>query len=61
MKKLNQFQSLEGQSETISIMEFRQLPGEVFTQVSMGKTFTITKKGIPIAVISKPLKEKEIP
>ncbi len=39
--------------EEITISELRSKPGEVFAQVAMGKVFTISKCGKPIAEIKK--------
>jgi len=54
VKKLSASVSLSGETETITAMDFRKAPGEVLTQVSLGKTFVITKNGRPIAVVSRP-------
>ena len=54
MKKLNDEISLSGKCETITMMDLRKQPGEIFTSVSLGKVFIVTKVGRPIAVISKP-------
>ena len=54
MKKITDSKHLAGTSEEISLSELRQNPGEVFTQVQMGKDFTITKNGRVIAEIQKP-------
>ena len=54
MNRLKNMGLLRGQSETISITDFRKSPGEVLTQVELGKTFTITRNGHAIAVISLP-------
>lgn len=53
MKTLPQLVSLEGQAEEITLSELRSKPGEVFAQVSMGKDFTVTKGGTPVAEITK--------
>lgn len=53
MKKLKDEVSLSGKVEQITLMELRQQPGEVFASVALGKAFVITKRGKPIAVISK--------
>ena len=45
---------LAGQTETITMMYLRQHPGDIITQVQMGKTFTITKAGRVVAVLSQP-------
>jgi len=56
MKKLSETNLLVGETETITVVDFRKMPGEVFHQVSMGKTFTITSYGKPIATL-KPYKK----
>jgi hypothetical protein len=53
MKKLTDEISLEGKLEIISISRFRQSPGEVFSQVALGKVYVIMHKGRQCAVISK--------
>lgn len=53
MKTISETVSLEGQKEEISISELRSKPGEVFAQVSMGKEFTVSKCGKPVATIKK--------
>ena len=45
---------LTGQTETITAMDFRRAPGDILLQAQMGKTFTITKNGVAIAVLSAP-------
>ncbi len=55
MKTLQQLVgSLQGQSETITASELRARPGDVLAQVSLGKTFNISRCGKVIAVLSKP-------
>lgn len=46
--------SLAGQTETITAMDFRKAPGDVLLQAQMGKTFTITRNGVIVAVLSPP-------
>ncbi len=46
--------SLSGREETITVTELRARPGDVLSQVELGKTFTITRCGKKIAIISKP-------
>lgn len=46
--------NLSGQTETITAMDFRRAPGDVLLQAQMGKTFTITKNGVAIAVLHAP-------
>lgn len=45
---------LTGQTETITAMDFRKAPGDILMQAQMGKTFTITRNGIVVAVLSPP-------
>ena len=47
-------QLLAGQTEEITMMYLRQHPGDVITQVQMGKTFRITKAGKLVAILSQP-------
>lgn len=54
MKTIADTVSLSGQSETITISDLRSKPGEVFAQVALGKEFTITKSGKPVAEIKSP-------
>lgn len=53
MKTLTQTVSLKGQFEEITISELRSKPGEVFSQVCMGKDFAVSKCGEVIAEIKK--------
>lgn len=53
-KLLTRTMSLTGQSETITAMDFRKAPGDVLLQAQMGKTFTITKNGVVVAILSPP-------
>lgn len=53
-KPLTKSAILTGQTETITAMDFRRAPGDVLLQTQMGKTFTITKNGIIVAVLSPP-------
>ena len=52
--KLNNMNLLSGDVETISAMEFRKAPGDVLTQVALGKRYLITRYGEVIAEISRP-------
>jgi prevent-host-death family protein len=52
--KLTDMNLLAGQSDEITLSDLRSRPGDVFSQVQMGKTFTITKNGKAIAILSKP-------
>lgn len=54
MKKIADMNLLEGQSETITVMDLRRGLGDILDQVSMGKTFTITRNGKPMALLSRP-------
>ena len=52
--KLKDMNLLEGQSEEITIMDLRRGPGNIMDQVELGKTYTITRRGKGVAVLSKP-------
>ena len=54
MTKLLDSNLLVGEHETITAMDLRKGPGDILTQVAMGKVFTITRQGKPIAVLSRP-------
>lgn len=54
MKTIADQVSLVGHSESITISELRAKPGEVFAQVALGKSFTISKNGKVMAEIKKP-------
>jgi prevent-host-death family protein len=54
MKTLAEMKVLAGQSETITISELRQQPGEVLSQVECGKSFTITRDGKSVADLHSP-------
>lgn len=45
---------LAGTTEEITMTELRQRPGDIIDQVQMGRTFTITKAGKVVAVLSTP-------
>jgi len=51
---LRAMQLLAGQTEEITMMDFRRRPGDMIDQVQMGKTFVITKSGHVVAVLSQP-------
>lgn len=53
-KKLVNTAMLQGQTETITAMDFRKAPGDVLLQAQMGKTFTITRNGVIVATLSPP-------
>jgi prevent-host-death family protein len=52
--RLAQMKLLMGQTETITMSDLRQRPGDVIDQVQMGKVFTITKAGKVVAVLAAP-------
>lgn len=54
MKTIAQSVSLKGQTEEISISDLRSKPGEVFAQVALGKSFTVSKCGKVVAKIDQP-------
>ena len=45
---------LFGEQETITVTEFRKHPGDILTQVSLGKTFCIKRKGKTVAFLVHP-------
>ena len=45
---------LKGQTEEITVSEFRQNPGDIFLQVQMGKTFVVRRNGKVICRIVPP-------
>jgi hypothetical protein len=48
------FEASKGQVEIITPMELRAHPGECLTQVSLGKTFCIKRKGKIVAFLVPP-------
>jgi prevent-host-death family protein len=52
--RLTDMKLLKGKSEGISMTDLRSRPGDVIDQVQSGKTFTVTKVGKIVAVISQP-------
>lgn len=54
MKTLAELKLLSGQTESITMTEFRNRPGEVIDQILQGKSFTITRAGKVVAVIHEP-------
>ena len=54
MKRLHDLNLLAGQSETITVTDFRQGPGDVLAQVQMGKSSRITKNGKVVAELTPP-------
>ena len=53
-RKLSSMNLLEGESEEITVMDLRRGPGDILDQVELGKTYTITRNGKVMAVLSKP-------
>ena len=51
--KLSDMNLLGGESEKITVMELRQGAGDILDQVELGKTYTITRRGKPVGVLSK--------
>ena len=51
--KLKDCISLEGLIDEISMMDLRKGPGEIITQVELGKTFVIKRANKPIAILCK--------
>jgi antitoxin (DNA-binding transcriptional repressor) of toxin-antitoxin stability system len=51
--KLRELAPMEGQLETITMMELRKQPGEILDSVIFGKTFILTKQGKPCAVLTR--------
>lgn len=47
---------LRGQTEDITVSEFRRNPGDIFLQVQMGKKFLIRRNGRVIAELHAPEK-----
>lgn len=45
---------LKGQTECITMVQLREGPGDVITQIQMGKRFILTRSGKPVAVMHKP-------
>lgn len=45
---------LKGQTERITMVQLREGPGDVITQIQMGKRFVLTRAGKPVAVMHKP-------
>lgn len=45
---------LHGEMETITVSEFRASPGDILTQVSLGKSFCIKRKGEIVAFLVHP-------
>ncbi len=52
MKTLKEQIDLLGEIEVITVTELRSRPGECLTQVSLGKTFCITRNGKPVAFLA---------
>ena len=49
--------NLVGEHEKIAIQQFRRQPGEVIAQVELGKRFTLTRYGKPVAML-QPIKSR---
>lgn len=45
---------LQGQIECITMMQLREGPGDIVTQIQMGKRFVLTRAGKAVAVMHKP-------
>lgn len=54
MRKIEDVISLVGEYETLSMMELRQHPGDVFKQVELGKVFIIKRGKKVVGIIQKP-------
>lgn len=52
--KTTDMQLLAGQRETLSMTELRSRPGDVVTQVQMGKTFDVEKNSQRVATVAPP-------
>lgn len=52
-KRLSRMKLLVGKTEQITMGQLRASPGDVIAQVEMGKTFTITKRGVAVATITQ--------
>lgn len=45
---------LRGKTEVITVSDFRKRPGDIFTQVSLGKNFCIKRRGKIVAFLVHP-------
>ena len=56
MKTMDKYlrDALKGEVEVISVTELRAQPGECLTQVSLGKTFCIKRRGKIVAFLVAP-------
>jgi antitoxin (DNA-binding transcriptional repressor) of toxin-antitoxin stability system len=52
--RLAELVDLRGQEETITMTELRAKPGEVISQVELGKRFVVTRAGKVLAIIAPP-------
>ena len=52
-KSLKDEVSLEGRIEEISMTDLRRNPGDILTQVELGKVFILNRGGLSVAVLSK--------
>ena len=53
MRRLSEQVTLDGQIDTLTMMELRRHPGEVLDLVKLGQAFVITRNGKEVAVLSK--------
>lgn len=53
MQRLKDYVSLDGKIETISMRDLRAGPGDIMSQVELGKTFVIERAKKPIALLCK--------
>ena len=50
--KLRRIRLINDAPEELTLSDFRKEPGEIIRAVELGKTFTLTKQGRPVAVLS---------
>jgi hypothetical protein len=53
-RRLSDEVTLAGRFETITVGDFRRMPGEILACVLLGKTYLIERHGKPVAVLSQP-------
>ena len=58
MQRITYMLCLVGEIETITATDLRKSPGDILVQASLGKVFTITKNGKPIAELG-PIKRSD--
>lgn len=51
VKRLPEVQPLRGQIEELTMMDFREAPGDKLMQARMGKVYVITHQGKAVAVL----------